>query len=400
MDELEKNLGLNKKAKSSYKKWLILVLVLMIVAGVYYFKFLPKDKEISYITQEAKLRDIDITVLAAGNLEPTNSVNVGIEVSGTISELYVDFNDYVKKNQLLAKIDTTKIESRVRNSEAALRVADANLKNSEVALSDAKIELDRAENLFKATKGKFPSTKEIDSLKSIYERAKADFESKKALVVQAKASLEANEDDLKKAIVRSPLDGVILDKKVEVGQSVVASMQIPVLFVIAEDLKKMELSLSVDEADIGSVEKGQKVKFSVDAYPKKEFEGVITKVHFNSQIVDSIVTYSAIVSLSNDELLLRPGMTATAQIYTKSYKDVLSIQNSALRFNPKLQEDKKGSFGKKPTEPHQSKVWVLKDNKPQAIEIKTAQSDSKYTIVLDGLDKDAKVITGTKDVQR
>lgn len=249
------------------------------------------------------------------------------------------------------------------------------------------MEYERAQALFKSTGGNYPSSKEMDATKTTYDLASASYTGKKALVLQAEANLQSNEDDLRKAVVHSPLDGIILDRSIDVGQSVVASMQVPVLFTIAENLAKMELSVSVDEADIGQVQKGQSVTFSVDAYPKKSFSGTITKVQFNSEIVDGVVTYNAIVAVNNDNLLLRPGMTATAQIKTQEFKQVLTIPNAALRYAPQSQttENTQGE-----------RVWILENNQPKSRDVVLGESDGVYTIIKSGLAKDAQVIVGSK----
>lgn len=388
-ETLKETIGLHKSSQSLWKRWSIWLIVLLVIAAALAAKFLPQQKDIEYKTQTLQARDIVMTVSATGNLEPTNTVDVGIEVSGTITEVNVDFNDRVKKGEVLAKIDTTKLESQVRKSNAALAVAKAELENIRVSLHNAKVEFERAQSLFKSTKGNYPSSKEMDATKTTYDLAKATYDGKKALVQQAEANLQSIEDDLRKAVVRSPLDGIILDRKVEVGQTVVASMQTPVLFTIAENLATMELSVSVDEADIGQVKQGQKVTFTVDAYPKKTFSGVITKVQFNSEIVDGVVTYNAIVAVDNNELLLRPGMTATAQIKTEEFKQMLTIPNVALRYAPQSQSNNNHST-------QADRVWILENGKPKAVEIVLGKSDGSYTIVESGLSYGAKVIIGSK----
>lgn len=388
-ETLQETIGLNKAHHSRWKRraiWLGIVIVVAIALGL---KFVPKQKKVEYKTQNIQARDIVITVSATGNLEPTNTVDVGIEVSGTITEVNVDFNDRVKKGEVLAKIDTTKLESQVRNSKAALAVAKAELENTKVSLHNAKVEFDRAQALFKSTNGNYPSSKEMDATKTTYDLAKASYSGKKALVLQAEANLQSIEDDLRKAVVRSPLNGIILDRKVEVGQTVVASMQTPVLFTIAENLATMELSVSVDEADIGQVKQGQQVTFSVDAYPKQTFSGVITKVQFNSEIVEGVVTYNAIVAVDNNKLLLRPGMTATALIKTQEFKQMPTIANAALRYAPQSQNNTEYTA-------QADRVWILEDGQPKAVEIVLGKSDGSYTIVESGVPQGAKVITGSK----
>lgn len=395
-ESFEKTIGLSTDTHSRKKRWLWGAVSLILLTGsVLWFQLSSEDKEVRYSMQSASLRDITISVLATGNLEPTNTVDVGIEVSGTITDVFADFNDRVKKDQVLAKIDTTKLESQVRNAKAALAVAKAELKNVNVLLKDARNERDRANSLFKSTKGNYPSDKEIDAAQTDFESAEASYDGKKALVQQANATLQSAEDDLRKAVVRSPMNGIILERSIEVGQTVVSSMETPVLFTIAENLTKMELSVSVDEADIGKVKEAQEVTFTVDAYPKKVFKGVIVQVQYNSEMVDGVVTYNAIVEVNNDDLLLRPGMTATAEIQTQTYYKVLTVPNAALRFSPQTRPQM-------PSVAHESKtaesekVWVLKENQPVAVAVQTGASDGQFTIILEGLSKGEQVITGSE----
>ena len=258
-------------------------------------------------------------------------------------------------------------------------------------MNDALYELNRVQGLFKSTNGNYPPKKEIDKAKVLYQKSKATYQALLAKVTQSEAGLKSDADDLKKAVVISPMDGVVLDKLVEVGQSVVASMQIPTLFTLAEDLKKMEVVVSVDEADVGAVKKGQKVIFTVDAYPLKTFEGVIKQVRMNSQIVNNVVTYETVVSVENEELLLRPGMTVSADITTKTFKDQILVSNVALRFSPPKVKEKKSrgfiSFGPPPIKekidlsPNTKQLWILKSGKAKAVPVKFGASDGVNTIV-------------------
>ena len=334
------------------------------------------------------MRDLVVTVSATGNIEPTNTVDVGIEVSGTIINLYADFNQHVEKGDILARLDTTKLESRVKNSEASLLVAKANLSERKISVKDTKNELQRGRTTYKSTHGKYPSDKDLDALQNNYDRAIANYNASEAGVTQAYAQLKSDEDDLKKAVVRSPINGVVLDRKVEVGQSVVSSMQIPVLFTLAEDLSKMQVILSVDEADIGQVHEGQNVEFLVDAYPEQTFKGIITQVRFNSVIVGGVVTYSTVVEVDNSLLLLRPGMTASAEIITKVIENTFVVSNAVLRFSLKGQADDKLK-GKQ--------IWILQNNLPQNISVTSAQSDGIFTAVSgDNLKEGMQVIVNTQ----
>jgi HlyD family secretion protein len=387
-EEIKHTLGLDEP-KNSKKPWIwyLVIIAIIIAIGSYSTVSSKKRKQLSYKTADVKKSSLTISVSATGNLEPTNTVDVGIEVSGTVTHLYADFNQHVNKGDILLRLDTTKLESRVKNSHAALQIVKANLVERTVALNDSKHELERGNKMLESTKGDYPSDKNMDVLRNSYNRAKANYDATAAGVTQKEAQLKSDENDLKKAVVRAPIKGVVLDKKIDVGQSVVASMQIPILFTLADDLSKMQLILSVDEADIGLVKKGQKVKFSVDAYPEQNFYGVITQVRFNSVIVGGVVTYETVVEVDNSKLLLRPGMTATAEIITKVINETLVVPNAALRFSPEAMEH----------EASQAKMlWILEDNKPLSIQITTGHSDGIVTSVSgDALKEGMKVILNT-----
>lgn len=389
VENMKDTLGLS--GADTHKKswiWYVIVILVLVAATAYYIVSNKNSDKVKYITQKIEKRDLVVKVSATGNIEPTNTVDVGIEVSGTLTEVNVDFNQHVKQGDILARIDTTKLESRVKNTQAGLLVAQANLSERKVSLKDAQNELERAKKTLKSTNGKYPSDKELDSLQAMYERAVANYNAAEGGIIQAKAQLKSDEDDLKKAVVKSPINGVVLDRKIEVGQSVVSSMQIPVLFTLAEDLSKMQVLLSVDEADIGEVREGQKVEFVVDAYPENVFKGVIVQVRFNSVIVSGVVTYSTVVEVDNSLLLLRPGMTASAEIITKVVKDTFIVPNAALRFSLKDKKQEKLA-GKE--------IWILENNTPKNISITSAQSDGVSTSISgDNLQEGMQVIVNTQ----
>ena len=388
-DDIKNKLGL-ENTETHRKKWVLYVIIILLLtaATAYVIVTNKKSEKVKYVTHKLQMRDLVVTVSATGNIEPTNTVDVGIEVSGTIINLYADFNQHVEKGDILARLDTTKLESRVKNSEASLLVAKANLSERKISVKDTKNELQRGRTTYKSTHGKYPSDKDLDALQNNYDRAIANYNASEAGVTQAYAQLKSDEDDLKKAVVRSPINGVVLDRKVEVGQSVVSSMQIPVLFTLAEDLSKMQVILSVDEADIGQVHEGQNVEFLVDAYPEQTFKGIITQVRFNSVIVGGVVTYSTVVEVDNSLLLLRPGMTASAEIITKVIENTFVVSNAVLRFSLKGQADDKLK-GKQ--------IWILQNNLPQNISVTSAQSDGIFTAVSgDNLKEGMQVIVNTQ----
>lgn len=368
---------LSKGSKRSYRKYIWMLVLLLAASGGIYYKFYSKKEKISYKKAPIELKSLTTTVSATGNLEPTNSVDVGIEVSGTIREVLVDFNSRVKAGQVMAKLDTTKLSSYVESSRAALAKYKANVQEAKASLSYAQSELERVDKMYASTGGNYPSKREVDEALSSMSRAKALYDASVAQTKQASAELALNEDNLRKAIVVSPINGIVLERKVEPGQTVTAAMQTPVLFKMAEDLTKMRVILSIDEADIGEVREGQKVEFSVDAYSDKKFRGMITQLRLNSEIINGVVTYDAVVEVDNADLLLRPGMTVSALVTTGILENVLCVPNLALRFVP--QEIQKQN--EKKARDTSSYVWILKDGKPQRVPLKTSKSDGSFTVV-------------------
>lgn len=395
---IEETLNIGKNKKTNYKKYIWLLIFALLLAGslFWYLNNKAKDRELNYQTTTLEKRTITTTVLATGNMEPTNTVDVGIEVSGTISEVLVDYNERVKKGQLMARLDSVKLASKVTSYQAALAKLEANIAEATASLNQAKKEWQRVEKMVEATNGNYPSKQEVDSAFTSYELAKASLQATKAGRDQASAELKAAQDDLKKAAIVSPIDGVVLDRKIEPGQSVAATMTIPVLFTMAEDLTKMKVVVSVDEADIAGVKEEQRVKFSVDAYPQKLFEGRLTQLRLNSQIVNGVVTYDAVVDVDNEELLLRPGMTVTAQIITDLLEDVLALPNAALRFTPPIKKGESSKDAKVDRSKHN--IWILKESKPFRVEVEVGKSDGSFTAISKAeIGEDDLVLIGTKE---
>lgn len=386
---IKQTLGMGAHKKRSFKKYFIILSILLLVFGaIFWYKTSKSKNEIEYLSAPLERKTITVMVDASGNMEPTNSVDVGIEVSGTIKEVLVDYNQHVKKGEVMARLDTVKLSSKVTSYQAALSKFEANVAEAMATLTKSKNEWLRVEKMIKATNGGYPSKQEVDTAYAAYELSLASLEVAKAGRNQANAELKAAQDDLKKGVVVSPIDGVVLAKKVEAGQSVVAAMTIPILFTMAEDLTKMKVIVSVDEADIADVKEGQIVEFSVDAYPQKTFKGVVTQLRLNSQIVNGVVTYDAVVNVQNPELLLRPGMTVLAHIVTDVIKDALVVPNTALRFTPPMQKrDATGEY-----------VWILRENKPFKIVLKIGKSDGSFSVVEGAeLGENAVVLVGIKE---
>ncbi|WP_066359330.1 efflux RND transporter periplasmic adaptor subunit [Aliarcobacter cryaerophilus] len=398
MSNLKEELNNYKDKKSSYKYIGLLIIVFVIAILIYIFFPKSDSQKVEYITSKVNSGDLKVVVSASGNIKPTNSVEIGIEVSGTIKEIFVDFNDEVKVGQVLAKIDTTKLEAQVESSRAALAIAKANQKESEVSLKNKKLLYDRTKKMFDNSGGKYPSQNEFDDAKFAYESAIAVLEASKSKVAQASSNLKNDLQNLEKASVKSSIDGIVLNKEVEIGQTLAATMQAPKLFTLAKDLTNMDLVVSIDEADVADIKDNLDVTFTVDAYSNKEFKGKIKQVRLNPITTNGVVTYETVVSVDNSELLLKPGMTANAKIITKNIKDQILIPNSALRFIPKNSTEKSGtkpaSFGTPPnfraqgsvTKDNKAKdgfatIYILESGKPKELKVKVLDSDSKQSSI-------------------
>lgn len=399
---IETTLGIGENHAPKWRRKILwgLIVLLLIGTGVTIWMKQNKKNEVAYITVPLKFQDLTTTVSATGNLEPTNTVDVGIEVSGTVEEVLVDYNDRVRIGQPMARLDTTKLSAAVTSSKANWMKFQANEQSAKAALENALIENDRALKMYQSTEGNYPSRKEMQSASTAVAQAKAALAAANAQVAQSFAQAKSDEENLRKALVVSPIEGIVLNRKVEPGQTVVAAMQTPVLFTLAEDLTKMKAVVSVDEADIGGVKENQKVEFTVDAYPSRKFEGKITQLRMNSAIVNGVVTYEAVVEVHNNDLLLRPGMTANASIITDTHKNVTVIPNAALRFNPppsNSDDEKKKKHANDESDKGEH-VWVLKNKTPIKIKVQIGQSDGIMSIVVDSPLKIGNlVITGVEE---
>ncbi len=362
-----------------------------------------EDSTGRYETATVSRGDLRVTVSATGTIEPTNQVEVGSELSGLIEAMTVDENDHVRKGQVLAQLDLSKLNDAITRSEAALASAEAKVLQARATAKESRAKVDRLRTVAKLSGGKVPSSTEMETAEATDARASADVHAAEAAVSEARATLSSDRTNLAKASIRSPIDGIVLTRKMEPGQTVAASFETPVLFTIAEDLSKMELQVSVDEADVGQVREGQTATFSVDAYPGRIYPATITRVGYGSNTTDGVVSYKTILHVENDDLSLRPGMTATAEIVTAQQSDVLLVPNEALRFTPKEESPQargRGLIGSlvpgppaeqtprksasKDVETGTRAVWVLRDGEPRPVRITTASSDGRQTEVTDG----------------
>lgn len=367
------------------RHWLILAAALVIVVVAIALWPAGDGAKGRYVTEDAAMGNLVVTISANGTLQPTHSVDVGSELSGTLEAVLVDENDRVKKGQIVARLDTSKLQDAVVKSRAALAQAEA-------TVAESRANLARLRHVAELSGGKVPSQSELETAQATLQRAVANESS-------ARATLKTDETNITKAAIRSPINGVVLTRKVEPGQTVVAAMTTPVLFTIAEDLTKMELQVNVDEADVAAVKLGQPASFTVAAWPRRTFPATIKRVGIGSTVTDNVVTYKTVLDVANDDLALRPGMTASARIVTAKRDNVLLVPNAALRFTPPTAADAapQGSVVSRliPRPPRPtgqkakavastSQVWVLREGKPVAVAVETGASDGKRTEITGG----------------
>lgn len=356
-----------------------------------------------FVTETVQRGNLTLTVTANGTLEPTRSVDIGSELSGTVARVAVDVNDRVQDGQVLVELDTAKLRDQVLRSRAALASAKAKVDQSAATVTEARTSLARLREVAELSSGEVPSKTELDSAQATLDRALADEASARAEVADAEAALSTDTTNLSKASIRSPIDGIVLSRNVEPGNAVAASLQAVTLLTLAEDLTHMRLEVDVDEADVGAIATGQSATFTVSAYPNRKFPATITKVSFGSSVTENVVTYVAYLDVENSDLSLRPGMTATASIIATERHDVLLVPNTALRFAPVAEsaEDQESSGGIVsqliPGPPSSSapklsagsaaegrQVWVLQDGAAVAVTVTTGISDGRLTEVTGG----------------
>jgi HlyD family secretion protein len=398
--QLAEQIGLSGHALRPRRRWFWLAGLAMlglVLAGTIIVKTQPTAR-FGFKTAEVRRGDLTVKVTATGQLQPVTEVDVGTEVSGTIQAVEVDFNDRVKQGQVLARLDPDQSRAKERQSAAALILAGAQVDEAQATVNETAIKLRRVSDLLAK---KLASAEELDIATAAAERASAALAVAHAKVDQAQAQLDADRRTLAKTVIRSPIDGIVLHREVEPGQTVAASLQTPVLFTLAENLAQMELKVAVDEADVGQVSEGQSASFTVDAYPDRTFPAAITQVRFAPETVNGVVTFAALLSLDNADLSLRPGMTATADILVREEHDLLLVPNTALRFTPpqpKVNKDEASLVGMLlPRRPRDDKrqidsgrrngkgarVWILRDGEPAAITLKIGITDGVMTQVLD-----------------
>ena len=385
--------------------WVIVGAVALTAAGVYYWQLSSqKNATPVYVTDAVSRGNLTLSVSANGTLQPTRSVSIGSELSGTVLRVNVDVNDRVKKGQVLVELDTAKLGDQVVRSRANLNAAIAAVAQAVATTAESKGNLARLEEVARLSGGKVPSQAELETGRATLERALAAEASARANVTVAQATLSTDDTNLSKASIRSPIDGVILTRTVDPGNAVAASLQAVTLFTIAENLSQLKLQVNVDEADVGSVKVGQKASFTVSAYPSRKYPATITRVAFGSTITENVVTYVTYLDVDNTDLSLRPGMTAASTITSTERTDVLLVPNTALRFTPTAKNGGAGS-GKAsggivssllPRMPGgvarktaggngpSKQVWVLRDGAAVAVAVTTGINDGRMTEITGG----------------
>ena len=389
--------------KGNMKKLLIIAAVLAVAVASWFFFKKDKSAEVKYNMTAVKRGDVEIKVTATGTLQALTTVEVGSQVSGTIQALYADFNSIVKKGQILAQLDPTFLKAQVTQAEA-------DLEKTQASAELARRNYVRAESLFARN---MIAESDRDDAEAQYEQSKADIKS-------SKANIERLKTNLNYATIISPIDGVVISRDVDVGQTVAASLQAPTLFTIAQDLRQMEVNTSVDEADIGQIEDGQTAVFTVDAYPDRNFNATVKQVRLAPQIESNVVSYDVILSVYNEDMALKPGMTANVTILINSHKDVLKVPAAALKYKPSgfsggnwqgrhqgggqvdgvstamadslgHQRPDSASWAQRP----RNRVWVIDEKKnPRPIPVEIGISDGSFTeIITDKLNEGDSIIT-------
>jgi HlyD family secretion protein len=398
------------------KRIFSLVIAILVLAGTGYgfWRWGSSPKESPYVTTAVQRGTVTQVVSSTGTLQAVVTVLVGSQISGTIDKLFADFNTKVQAGQVVAQLNQDKFKAAVDQARANLLAAESNLAKAKVSVVDAQRTLERNREL---RKRELMAQSELDAAQTAYDAALAQLEVNKAQTAQAQAALNQAMVDLNNTVIRSPVDGIVISRNVDVGQTVAASLQAPTLFTIANDLAKMEVHTNVDEADVGNVSEGQEVTFTVDAFPARRFRGRVHQVRNAPTVVQNVVTYDAVVRIDNKELLLKPGMTANVQFLVNRKEDVLTIPNMAMRFKPPDQKNEAqellrqeqsraaptvgarrtsrspgggggGRGGRRIT------IYVLSAGKAEPVEVQLGITDGSKTEVRDGelREKDAVII--------
>ncbi len=349
------------KEKYLKKRYIIPAALILAIVGLVGYNHI-KIHKVTYETQEIRKCTITDIVEASGTINPVNTVSVGSTVSGLMKEIYVDYNSEVKKGQLLAQIDPANFQASVDQNQAQIINAEANLARLNAELAFSEKTYNRYKNLYAKN---FIARSELDQAESDYMAKRASLNAQRATIAQARANYNTAMTNLGYTKIIAPVDGTIIKRAIDVGQPVAASFQAPELFTIAQDLTKMQIEVNVSEADIGNVKEGQVAQYTLDGYPDSIFHGKVTQVRLDSTTTSNVVTYTVIVSVENEDLKLKPGMTANVSIITKQSKDVMCAPSIALKFTPDINGPKYQNQG----------IWILKGSDPERFDVETGASD-------------------------
>jgi HlyD family secretion protein len=395
-DEIAATLGLGaRRRRTPLRFWPFLAVLAALGAGVWWWQGAGGASDApKYVTADVTKSDVTVSVTATGTVEPTNVVDISSELSGTLAEVLVDFNDEVRAGDMLARMDTSKLAAQVAVQQAGLMAAEARVQSATATLSEA---MEAYQTARKLDERGVTSSHSLVVSKAALDRSLAALQVANADRALAEASLDLSQAELDKGCICSPIDGVILDRKAEAGQIVAASLSAPVLFTVAGDLTKMEVQVAVDEADIGRLVPGNRATFTVEAYDERVFEAEVTWIRYASETVDGVVTYRATLALNNADLALRPGMTATAEITVAEIRGALVVPNAALRYAPPVAVEDEGSSGGgllgmiMPSRPRDTagpvsrhSVWVLRDGTAQEVAVTPGDSDGTVTVIAGG----------------
>jgi HlyD family secretion protein len=405
IEEVKKKIGADRAPRSRRARtlrYIVLaaVFLFLVTLGLLLMRGATNATDQGFETAEAKRGDVRVTVTATGTLQATTTVEVGAEVTGRVLKVNVDANDIVKKGQVLAVIDPEQLQAAVTQVAAQVGAADAAVRLARATAAEAKLTLSRVR--LQVAEG-LATTKDLETASASAERADANVDSAIANVTLAKAALSQAQSKLDKTTILSPINGIVLSRSVEPGQTVTAGFTTPILFKLAEDLTQMRLNVDVDEADVGRVRDGLEATFSVDAYPERTFTSQVMSVRNEAKVSQNVVTYQAVLSVDNSLRLLRPGMTCTATIVSETHRDVLVVPNAALRFAPKTPQGpfagNQKQVGSETDHREKQRVWLLSGGKPVPLPVRASATDGVVTEIVSGeLQPGVSVIVDVRDV--
>jgi HlyD family secretion protein len=374
------------------RKRILIIVAVVVAVGVTVAAYYRSNTHQpgGYVTAAVTRGSVVQTVAATGTLQAVTTVQVGSQVSGTIKALHADFNSEVKQGEVIAELDPSLFQTQVEQARASLLRLQADADRAKVDVEDTQVKLKRAQELWSQ---QLIARADLDTAEAAARQAQAAVKSAQAQITQAQAVLNQNQVNLDHTIIRAPIDGIVISRSVDVGQTVASSLQAPTLFVIANDLTRMQVNASIDESDIGQIQSGQPVSFTVDAYPGETFTGSVSQVRLDPKVESNVVSYTTIIDVPNPSLKLKPGMTATVNVEIARADDVLKVPTSALRFTPA--DDAGAQAGAPGGRSSGGRVWVLDEGQPRAVAVKPGVTDGATTAIVDGsLSEGTRVITG------